>query len=211
RIKGGNEQTNQPRQPTRVLQNPSADMGSSIGMDDGINDARVLQDVTDHVNPLNNKYARFSASVGEPNLRSVMNPSIKTKYNVEENVWSGYLATSRFRSTDPSLPEGDCIRVSTQAGRFVSTSSCMDKTGPNVVSLFTGFGEALISSSFTTVVPDDIGTSSKGFGLTFPARANEPIVQAVSINANPNSYAGVASVKQSSATKGEATKFNFTK
>nr|GEY35289.1 hypothetical protein [Tanacetum cinerariifolium] len=78
-------------------------------------------------------------------------------------------------------------------------------SGRNVLSLFTGFGDVHLGSSFTTVVPDDIGASSK------PARLDEPIVQTDSINANPNSYAGVTCSKQASATKGEASKFMFTK
>nr|GEX17066.1 reverse transcriptase domain, reverse transcriptase zinc-binding domain protein [Tanacetum cinerariifolium] len=130
RMKGGNEHVNQLRQPFRALQNLSADVGSSTGIDDTTNvstlpkEAMAVQDnVIDHVNPLKNKYPRFSASVGESNLRSAMNPSSETEYDAEENVWSGNLvgvATSRFGSNsyDPSLPKGDGIRVSTQAGRL---------------------------------------------------------------------------------------------
>nr|GEU44033.1 hypothetical protein [Tanacetum cinerariifolium] len=193
-MKGGNKHVNQSRQPFRVLQNPSADVGSSTHIDDTTNvstlpkEARVIQDnVTDHVNPLNNEYHGLSASVKESNLRSVMNPSSETEYDVKENVWSGNLAgitTSQFGSnnSDPSLPKGVGIRVLTQAGRFVSTLSCMDNTGPSVVSLFTRFGDVPLGSSFTTIVPDDIGASSKP-----------------------------TSSKQDSATKGEASKFMFTK
>ncbi|GKB16208.1 hypothetical protein Tco_0850131, partial [Tanacetum coccineum] len=143
---------------------------------------------------------------------SMINPSGEIDTDVEEVVWVANLngGATRLFGTDYLNPsssigmnmnafaEGNGVRVSTQAGRFVKVSSSADSGSQQS---YGANGPNLSSHDYMHPTGWTLGDQND---LTTETNSDMPIVQSMNINVKPNSYTGVAGASNVNQPKDHA-------